>query len=117
MLNKTLKNLIGLSCNIRVYVPTTYEVDKPTETTKWVNETLELLSTFFGGATQHNAFGAWKSLTGSIIKEKVVICESFCDQNALNEFIESIYDHCLYLKSELRQESIALEVNGSLYLI
>lgn len=117
MLNKTLKNLIALSCNVRVYVPTTYNIDNPADTSKFVNQTLELLSTFFGGATQHQAFGAWKSQTGSIVKEKVVICEAFCDQNGLNEFIESIYDHCLYLKMELRQESIALEVNGSLYLI
>lgn len=117
MLNKKLKNLIALSCNVRIYVPTTFDIDNPTDTTSYVNKVLELLSTWFGGATQHIAFGAWKSATGSIVKEKVVICEAFCNQQDLNDFIELIYEHCLYLKIELRQESIALEVNNSLYLV
>lgn len=116
-MNKKLKNLISLSCNVRVYVPSTFDVDNPTDTSEFVNATLSLLSNCFGGATQHQAFGAWKSATGSIVKEKVVICESFCNQNDLDEYIETIYDYCLDLKVTLRQESIALEVNNSLYLV
>lgn len=114
---KQLKNLITLSQNVKIYIPSTVNVNQSIDNEYIVNECLKILSSFFGGATSYLAHGAWVTTSGSLIQEKVTICQSFCNELALNENIEKIYNYCLDLKGELKQESIALEVNNVLHLV
>lgn len=113
MSKKTLKNLIALSNNVKIYVPSTIEANQEHDSSLEINKTLSFLSSIFGGAT----LGCWFSTNHGLIKEKIFICESFCNSNQLDQHIESIIEYCEQLKTELKQESIALEVNNILHLI
>src|SRR5690242_7748272 len=114
---KSLKNLIALSQNVKIYVPSTMNVDTPIDNGEFVHETLSMLSSCFGGSTSFEALGAWHTKQGNLIKERVVICQSFCNEQALSENIEKVYEFCCHLKSVMGQEAIALEVNNVLHFV
>lgn len=114
---KTLKNCIKLSSSIRIYVPSTVNVDEKIDSSEWINRSLSILSQEFGGSTASSALGAWISSKGDLIKENVTMVFSYARQEQLENSIEKIYEFCLEMKKELSQEAIALEVNGELYLI
>ena len=114
---KTLKNCIKLSSQVKIYVPSTMNVNENFDSIAWVDKTLELLSKEFGGATSTAALGAWVSNQGDLIKEKITMVFSYAKQEQLERSIDKIYDFCLTMKIELKQEAIAIEVNGELYLI
>lgn len=114
---KQLKNCVKLRSQVKIYVPSTYSVDNEIDNSEYVDRTLTFLSKCFQGATCSEALGAWVTASGNLIKEKVSMCFSFANQEDLNKNIDSIYDYCLNLKLELKQEMIALELNGELYFI
>ena len=114
---KTLKNCIKLSSQVKIYVPSTFNVSEGFDSTAWVDKSLSLLSSEFGGATSTAALGAWVSSQGELVKEKITMVFSYAKQEQLEKSIDKIYEFCLTMKLELKQESIALEVNGDLYLI
>lgn len=114
---KTLKNCIKLSSSVKIYVPSTVNVDQHCDTSDWVNRCLKLLSQEFGGSTASTALGAWVNNSGDLIKENVVLVFAFAKQAQLESSMETIYNFCLDMKKNLGQEAIALEVNGELYLI
>ena len=114
---KILKNCIKLSCSVRVYVPSTINVNQSFDNEQVVNSTLELLSSEFGGATASKAVGGWMSLNGELVKENVTIVFSYATSQQLENSIDKIYDYCLALKSSLSQEAIALEINNEMHLI
>ncbi len=114
---KILKNCIKLSCSVRVYVPSTINVNQSFDSDEIVNETLHFLSKEFGGATASKALGGWISTGGELIKEPVTIVFSYATSAQLEDSMEKVYDYCLGLKSRLSQEAIALEINNELHLI
>lgn len=114
---KILKNCIKLSCQVKIFVPSTVDVIVDFDSSEWIDKALCLLSEEFGGATASNALGVWQTMQGNLIKEKVTIVFSFARQEQLNDSIEKIHNFCLEMKKSLSQESVALEVNGELYLI
>lgn len=115
--NKKLKRLIKLSSHVRVFVPSTINVNESTDNTIYVNEVQKSLVECFGGATIYNAFGAWQSLNTGIVNEKITIVESYTTTQILNEKIDTVITLCEKLKNDMHQESIALEINGELYFI
>lgn len=117
MNHKTLKNLIVLESNVKIYIPGIIEINKSFDNTEIVNKTLILLSDYFGGSTSYAAIGCWNSINKGLIKENVTICESYCKEIDLKKHIESIINYCEDLKKELNQENISLEVNNKLYFV
>lgn len=115
--NLRLQNLFKLSSKVTVYVPSTIDINVNIDNTEYVNKTAELLSEYFGGATQTNALGCWKSPTAGLVKEKVVLVYANCTDNDLNDHIEAVVDWCEKMRDELKQDAIALEINGELYFI
>ena len=114
---KTLKNCIKLSSQVKIYVPSTTNISEASESMEWIDKSLDLLSKEFGGATASSALGAWISHKGSLIKESITVVFAYCRQEQLEKSIEKIYDFCMKMKNELKQESIALEINGEMYLL
>ena len=114
---KTLKNCIKLSCSVKIYVPSTFELDKNFDTTEWINKTLSLLANEFGGSTSSKALGAWLSNKGELVKEEITLVFSYATQDKLELSIDRIYEFCLDMKKNLAQVAIALEINNELYLI
>ena len=117
MLNKKLKNLIKLSSNIKILIPSTVNINKDFDNKQYIDEALTLFSSLFGGATSFKALGAWESKELGLVKEKVNAVESFCNEKQLNDNIENVIEFCENLKNELKQEAISLFVNNELYFI
>ena len=115
--NKKLKNCFKLSSKITVYIPSTTDINKEIDNTKYVNKTATLLSECFGGATSTPALGYWTSPTAGLVKEKTTLVFAYADENSLNENLEKVIDWCENLKTELSQDAIALELNGEMYFI
>lgn len=114
---KQLKNCIKLNSNVKIYVPSTSNVDEQIDSSQKVLETLTFLSEKFGGSTATKAMGAWITQKGSLVTENVTMVLSYCNQNDLTNSIEDIYQYCVKMKLDMKQESIALEVNGEMYLV
>lgn len=106
-----------MSCQIKIYVPSTVNVNEKIDNSEWVDKSLKFLSSEFGGATASKALGAWVSNSGSLVKEDVTLVFAYADQGKLEMSIDRIYMYCLNMKKQLSQEAIALEINGEMYLI
>ena len=117
MMNRTLENLIELGCNVKIYVPSTVNVNDRADNKKQVDNALSFLSDKFGGATSYEALGCWKSPTEGLVKEQVTVCESFTDSSGLQSHTSTLIKYCELLKEEMSQEAIALEVNNKLYFV
>lgn len=111
-----LEGLTSLKEKIAVYVPSTIDVNKKIDNSFYVHEILKEFSEIFGGATAYNASGAWVSSEKGLIIEDVVIVYSYSDKLTNND-IDKIICICEWLKDELKQECISLEVNDKLYFI
>lgn len=114
---KTLKNLIKLSSNVRVLIPSTFDINRTFDNAAQIDAALTLFSQKFGGATSFEALGAWQSPVAGLVKEKVTAVESYTNSTILENSVNDILEFCEKLRDDLKQESIALFVNNELYLI
>ena len=117
MMNAKLKNMFKLSSKITVYIPSTKDIDKTIDNTEYVNACATLLSNCFGGATSCEALGYWTSPTKGLIKERSTMVFAYCSDVDLQTKIENVIDFCEALKDELKQDAVALEINGEMYFI
>ena len=108
---------IALASKVTVYVPSTTNTDRKADTTAHVNATASLLSNLFGGATSTPAMGYWMSNTAGLVKEKSTMVFAYCTEKDLETGIDQVVEHCRKMKQDLTQEAIAIEVNGTMYLI
>lgn len=114
---KELKNLVALRHKITVYVPATVDVDKAVDNAAQVDAAAALLSGLFGGATSSPAVGYWLTGSGRLVKENTTVVFAFAAEDALESGIDKVIDFCDNLKEEMRQEAIALEIDGAMYFI
>ena len=114
---KKLKNLIKLSSKVAIYVPSTVNINCQIDNSKYVEKTGGFLSECFGGATSTKCVGMWMSNSEGLVKEKTTLVFAYCTSEQLEKNIDAVIDYCISLKNELKQESIALEVNGEMYFI
>ena len=115
--HKTLKGLFCLDHNIKLYIPSTVDVDKSIDNTEYVNLTLAKFGEWFGGATSYDATGAWLSQDKGLITEAVKIVESYATKEACIESLDKVIKLAEELKSKLNQEAISLEYDNKLYFI
>ncbi|HVG00789.1 MAG TPA: Crp/Fnr family transcriptional regulator [Chloroflexia bacterium] len=113
----TLADRVKRTNQVRMYIPTTMDVDRQIDTRLYVQRALELLGDLFGGATSDDAKGVWKSDTDGLVGETVYIVTSYVTQTDLDRHLARIVDFVEGLKHELKQEAMALEVNEKLMLI
>jgi len=112
-----LKNYFSLDHNIKLYIPSTKEVDKKIDTSNYQKEALRIFSSLFGGATSYEAIGAWASEKHGLITEEVLIVESYATKKAIKKGLARVIKLALKIKKELKQEAVSLEYNGKLYFI
>ncbi|MBM7587989.1 hypothetical protein JOC86_004564 [Bacillus pakistanensis] len=111
-----LKGQFYLEETVKIYVPSTYDMDEPIDNTPYVNETLAKFSEMFGGATAIDGTGSWLSDDNELVKEKVTIVYSFAeDLNKKN--LKEVVNYARYLKKEMKQSSVSIEVNGKMFFI
>lgn len=114
--SNALKGQFHLDNVVKIYVPSTYNVDQPIDNTPYVNKSLEIFSKMFGGATAIEGTGAWVGDNNQLIKEKVTIVYSFAE-NLNKKTINEVVAYAKSLKEEMKQSSVSLEVNGKMYFI
>jgi hypothetical protein len=117
MQSKKLKNLIELSSSVKIYVPSTADVNQVCDNTDIVDMVLSEMSAMFGGATKFDALGCWSSPACGLVKERIMICCSYCTEAQLSANIDSVVEICERVKSEMGQEAVSLEINNKLYFI
>lgn len=115
--NAKLKACIKLSSKITVYVPATQGVDQQTDNTAQVERVASVLADLFGGATSTPAVGYWLSPAAGLVAERTTIVFAYCADKALQEHIDKVLELCQWLKDDMRQEAVALEINGEMYFI
>jgi hypothetical protein len=116
-MNAKLQNLFKLSSKITVYVPSTMNINEQIDNTKQVEKTALLLSNLFGGATACPVLGYWNSPTEGLVKEHTTMVYVYCSDKDLQEHAEKVVDYCLELKKEMKQDAIAVEINGEMGFI
>ena len=112
-----LNNLFVLSSHVRIYVPSTVDVDTVSDTSEQLEDTKRVMAHWFGGATAYRALGSWLTGAGGLVEEDVTIVESYCSEEQLTGNISKVLSHARHLKAVLSQESIAIEVQHKLYLV
>lgn len=110
--NSKLQNLFKLSSKVTVIVPATINTNEEIDNTIYVDRVASLMSDLFGGATATTTLGYWKSPTAGLVKEKSTTVFAYCSENDLQSGIDKVIDFC-----ELKQDAIALEINGEMYFI
>jgi hypothetical protein len=115
--NKKLKNCFKLSSKITLYVPATVNTNQNIDNSEFVDKAATLFSECFGGSTSTPALGYWMSNTEGLVKEKTTIVFAYCSDSDLQKNIDEVIEFCESLKTEMSQESIALEINGEMYFI
>ena len=114
---KQLKGLIPLNHNVKIYVPSTVNVNKASNNEQQVNNLMAVFSQLFGGATTFEAKGAWDSATAGLVVESITIVESYCSEEQLKKGIDTLIIEAKKLRKELKQEAISLEIDNKLYFI
>lgn len=115
--NSKLQNCFKLGSKVTVYVPSTVDIDIVVDTSEYVNRVATNLSNWFGGATSTEALGYWVSPTNGLIKEKSTMVFAYCNQTDLESHIDELVTMCDNVKNELKQDAVALEINGEMYFI
>lgn len=109
-------NATRLPHQVAITIPSTVDVDKETDTSAWVDEALALLSRLFGGATAIEGLGGWLSQTAGLVKERIVRVYAYAD-DLNDEKVNEVYQFVARMRRELRQESVAIEVDGEMYIV
>lgn len=118
-MNATMKlqNMFKLSSKVTIYVPSTIDINVSIDTSSWVDATATMLSNCFGGATSCEALGYWTSPKAGLVKERSTMVFAYCSDTDLQTHAETVIDFCENMKTELKQDAIALEINGEMYFI
>lgn len=117
MNNARLQNMFKLSSKVTVYIPATVDINTEIDNTEYVNRAATLLSECFGGATSTKALGYWKSPTAGLVKEATTMVFAYAGEEDLQKNLDKVIDFCMELKEEMKQDNIALELNGEMFFI
>lgn len=115
--NSKLQNLFKLSSKVTVIVPATININEEIDNTPYVDRVATLMSECFGGATATHTLGYWTSPTAGLVKEKSTTVFAYCSESDLQSKIDKVIELCEVLKEEMKQDAIALEINGEMYFI
>ena len=112
-----LAGRLGRTHQVCVYIPTTMDVDRPIDTTPYLERTLAFFGELFGGATSAKAQGVWSSEDAGLVGETVYIVRTYTSPIGLKNNLPRILSYVQTLKETLQQEAMAVEVNQKLMLL
>lgn len=113
---KTLESLFTLSEKVAIYVPSTYAVNIKIVNDKYLQYIEKQLASIFGGSTTTETSGNYVSNNGQLVREKINIVYSYAEKIG-NREIDKIIALCEWIKEEMKQESVAMELNGKMYFV
>jgi len=114
-MNTRLNNKIVLHDKVAIYVPCTINVNEVIDNTSYVNIVACKLASLFGGSTIQRSQGCYIDSNGKNVMEDTTIVYAYYNVN--NEAVDSILDVAEWLKAEMKQECIGLELYKEFYLI
>lgn len=117
MTNSRLKAMFSLKSKITVYIPATVNINETIDNTEFVNKAATLLSECFGGTTSTEALGYWVSDTAGLVKENTTMVFAYAGEDDLKKNLDKVIDFCQDLKTEMKQDAVALELNGEMFFI
>ena len=103
--------------SIGIFIPTTMDVNATIDTTQHMDEAMAFMAERFGGATCKVVNGVWLSDRLGLVGEVVYVVYSYLTQSDMTRYLDEVVEYLKYLKRELRQEAMALEINRKLTLI
>ena len=115
--NNRLKAMFSLKSKITVYIPATVNINETIDNTEFVNKAATLLSECFGGVTSTEALGYWVSDTAGLVKENTTMVFAYAGEDDLKKNLDKVIDFCQDLKTEMKQDAVALELNGEMFFI
>jgi hypothetical protein len=102
---------------ITVYVPATIG-NQIVDNTDQVNHVADALCEMFGGATAVPVKGYWKDLeTGELVEENTIQVYAFTTLWKRITFRMKVINLMKWIKLEMRQQMVALEINGNMKLL
>lgn len=102
---------------IGIVVPTTVDANVPTDTSLHVEQAKQIMAECFGGVSSWEQQGLYISNTWGIIREKSILVRSYATTEALHRHFGLLLCFVVHLGQELRQETIAIEIDGKMLLI
>jgi hypothetical protein len=109
----------GLAHRVALYVPGTTHVSETlseVDAERHISGALRFLSEQFGGATALSAQGSWVTKDGALVTEQVTIVYAFSD-TLTRDKLERVHQYALWLKLTLKQEAVAVEIDGALHFV
>lgn len=113
-----MKNFkFNLNAKVAIYVPSTIDINVPTDNKGFVNKVMTKFSEWFGGCTSTPAVGGWVSNSGALVVESVTIVYAFCTPESFGEHFEEVYTLATEIRDEMKQEAVTLEYNGQVKFV
>jgi len=110
-------NVWLLDHSIGLLIPTTIDIDIPCDTSAYVEQAKTLMAELFEGISWVEKSGMYKSAVVGMVSEKSYMIKSFMTRQALVEQLPKVLTFVGYLQQELRQETMALEIDGKMILL
>ena len=113
-----MKNFkFDLNAKVAIYVPSTTDVNVPTDNKEFVSKVMTKFSEWFGGCTSTPAVGGWVSNSGVLVVENVTIVYTFCTPESFGEHFEEVYTLAAEIRDEMKQEAVTMEYNGQVKFV
>lgn len=109
--------MIVLESRVGIGVPSTTNVDIPTDTTSYVEQTTQQMSEWFGGADIETHNGAFVAKDGRLVKEPIFWVISYCTTQQLEDRLLQVVFLAKMICRDLKQESVAIIINNTMVLI
>ena len=102
---------------VGIFIPSKYDSGETMDSSAIIDKTMNFMGGCFGGATLEEVKGVWNSEKIGIVGEKIYLVYAYTTAKDLQQYIDQVVAYTRGLKSELRQEAMAMEVNKKLTLI
>ena len=106
----------GITNYVAIYLPSIGKDNRPTCQSYYTDKTCKEFATLFGGYTVTKCIGGYVDSKGKLIEESVNVIKSFMPQFDKAQELK-LFRIAQSLKETMNQESIALEINGALFLL
>ncbi|MEL6342180.1 MAG: cyclic nucleotide-binding domain-containing protein [Myxococcota bacterium] len=108
---------LGRPHEVAVFIPTTIDVNQEIDPTPHIEAAKALFGTCFGGATVQEAEGVWSSDEEGLVGERIWLVSTACSHRDFNAHLDEVTTFVLGLKETLRQEAMAMRLDGRLVLL
>ena len=112
-----MQQAVTLPQRVALYVPGTQGPATATDNAAQVERVAREFCGWFGGATAQPSAGYWLSDTAGLVREAVTIVYAACTAAQLRERLPDVLQLAQQIKTDMQQEAVSAEINGTLYII